>query len=95
MTLLDNLAQKRRFRTSIFKIFEGIMTDFSPTKREQEKVEKILKEEKKKEESDEEDEEEEVEKHETKSERKSGNKSIKINPIKKSRALLNNIDAVL
>ncbi len=56
MTLFDSLAQKKRFRTSVFKIFEGIMTDFSPTKREQEKLDKIVKEEKKKEESAEEDE---------------------------------------
>ncbi len=56
MTLFDSLAQKKRFRTSVFKIFEGIMNDFSPTKREQEKLDKIVKEEKKKEESAEEDE---------------------------------------
>ncbi len=69
------------------------MTDFSPTKREQEKLDKIAKEEKKMDESNEEDEYEE-EKDDKKSEKKSSNKHRKINAIKNSRSFFNDTDKV-
>lgn len=44
--LFDALVEKKRFRLSVFKLFEGIISDVSITKREKEKLEKLDKEEK-------------------------------------------------